>query len=96
MNAHSKAPWKMSGSAILSAGDAIEQCVVAVVSYPGMIAPASIAERHANGRLIEAAPDLLAALQACYDMIAEECGDGEYTHQAEQARAAIAKATGAA
>jgi hypothetical protein len=47
-------------------------------------------------RMRAAAPDLLAALKACYDLIAEECADGEYTLQAEQARAAIDKATGSA
>lgn len=48
----------------------------------------------ADTLLICAAPDLLSALQACYDMIAEECADGEYTEQARLARAAILKATG--
>lgn len=47
-------------------------------------------------RMRAAAPDLLAALQSCYDLIAEEVADGEYTAQAKQARAAINKATGAA
>jgi hypothetical protein len=39
---------------------------------------------------------LKAALQACYDLIAEEVADGKFTEQAEKARAAIDRATGAA
>lgn len=50
------------------------------------------AEAAANGRLIAAAPELLAALRQCADRLGEmDCGP-----ELEAARAAIAKAEGAA
>lgn len=49
----------------------------------------------ADTKLIAAAPDLLAALEGCRDMILCECADGGYTPQVAAANAAIAKATGA-
>lgn len=60
---------------------------------------ARIAERNANARLIAAAPDLLAALQAIVDenvdyMTINHLGDPEQQHNIKLARAAIAKATG--
>ena len=50
-----------------------------------------------NARLIAAAPDLLAALQAIVTSLAEHDDEGmiEHTAQMENARSAIAKATGA-
>lgn len=60
---HSVGPWVKCGGAILSAGDAIQQRVVAVVHYTDMIAPAPMVEREYNARLIAAAPDMLAALR---------------------------------
>ena len=53
-------------------------------------------EADANALLSAAAPELLATLNACYDLIAEEVADGEYTEQAKQARAAINRAMGVA
>ncbi|MFU5479543.1 hypothetical protein ACM7V8_28600 [Pseudomonas aeruginosa] len=50
-------------------------------------------EAIANSRLIEAAPELLEALEACVARITEEVADAEFLDEVEQARAAIAKAT---
>lgn len=53
-------------------------------------------EREANARLIAAAPDLLAALQAALPLLEElEQDDNTYYAEAVNARVAIAKATGA-
>jgi len=51
------------------------------------------AEDCANGRLIAAAPELLAALEFCAEALDTEAG-GLYRAHIEQARAAIAKAKG--
>lgn len=48
-----------------------------------------------NGRLIAAAPDLLQALQFCVEYDGGECL-GDHPARLDAARAAIAKATGAA
>ncbi|MBH9442481.1 hypothetical protein ACTMQP_12600 [Pseudomonas aeruginosa] len=53
-----------------------------------------IAEAEANTRLIAAAPELLEALRACVSRITDEVADAEFLDEVEQARAAIAKATG--
>lgn len=51
-------------------------------------------EQHANASLIAAAPELLAAL--CRAIDAGIGSDGDYPSAADEARAAIAKATGSA
>jgi len=52
-------------------------------------------EAEANARLIAAAPDLLAALRLCERALEERDAEAE-EHAAKAARAAIAKAKGAA
>lgn len=52
----------------------------------------SMAECEANARLIAAAPDLVAALIECADML-EIYADGHLCDALNEARAAIAKAT---
>ena len=51
-------------------------------------------EREANAHLIAAAPDLLAALIECEDLLAELATGGAENPELEIVRAAIAKATG--
>lgn len=86
MNKHTQGPWIELQTRI----DDSRGYQIAHLDLHGK----SEKERDANRRLIAAAPDMLSALQSCYDMIAEECADGEYTEQAKAARAAILKATG--
>jgi len=94
---HTPGPWVVDGDVIR--GDQQRNGSISVasmldVSYPyGRRAGES---KHANARLIAAAPELLDALEACAAVCA-----GEVMHKnglvnaLEKARAAIAKATGA-
>lgn len=52
-----------------------------------------IAEHHANARLIAAAPELLAALQALYTPLAKGWKVSDMEQRLQDAAAAIAKAT---
>jgi hypothetical protein len=81
---HTPGPWKCVPDAWIVADNG-----AVILTSQGM--------EEADARLIAAAPDLLAALQAMFDRI----GDGGYFPScgktiSDQARAAIAKATGAA
>ena len=55
-----------------------------------------IIERHANARLIAAAPELLETLESVVKVCDDLGRDGVFSHVMAQARAAIAKATGEA
>ncbi|WP_143492598.1 hypothetical protein [Pseudomonas aeruginosa] len=50
-------------------------------------------ELEAVAQLMQAAPELLEALEACMARITNEVADAEFLDEVEQARAAIAKAT---
>lgn len=50
-------------------------------------------ELESVAKLVQAAPDLLEALEACVARITNEVADAEFLDEVEQARAAIAKAT---
>jgi len=84
--AHTHGPWQVSGNKI--------QC-----AYPAMYPVASInshatSEGKANARLIAAAPELLAVLQAIAKTdFLPGAWNPEYERIAVAARAAIAKAT---
>ena len=98
MSAHTPGPWRHRGVGIVTA----QERAVAVDrrGHRPLVAAAytSLDEWEANARLIVAAPDLLAALQA---LVAELDGPGKpYSsdsyappHFIETAKAAIAKAT---
>ncbi|MDG3939415.1 hypothetical protein L5C25_29280 [Pseudomonas aeruginosa] len=51
-------------------------------------------ELEAVAQLMQAAPELLEALEACVARITNEVADAEFLDEVDQARAAIAKATG--
>lgn len=103
MSEHTHGPWKVCGAreSTCSCGLVWSEkldCVVAAAisardeSYTcgeGISDPATLA---ANARLIAAAPDLLAALEALVDGC--ECPGGRHDHECTQARAAIARAKG--
>lgn len=88
MTNHTPGPWAANPDGLIHAGK--NRLHIAQAATIGMGHAAA-----ANARLIAAAPDLLAALQAL-----EWAVDGvayiqeEYAEQVEKARAAIAKATG--
>lgn len=90
MSKHTPGPWtdvSVDGSywgVYSSSGDVVAQ---AQQIRPMKDDPTQI-ERHANARLIAAAPELLEALEAAY------YNEGGYQAWKEQARAAIRKATG--
>lgn len=50
-------------------------------------------ELEAVAQLMQAAPELLEALEACVARITNEVADAEFLDEVDQARAAIAKAT---
>lgn len=88
---HTPGPW------VIMEGDALTNFIYDDLGEDGCMEPiASVshgdpAELDANTRLIAAAPELLAALQAMFN----EHGDFDYTiAMLGNARAAIAKATG--
>lgn len=95
---HTPGPWESDGSGQIYTAD--QRLDIALVTHhPNTKMPEP--EDLANARLIAAAPELLAALEAirndCEDFINDEDGPGAIeTMQAmrEAARAAIAKATG--
>lgn len=88
MTNHTPGPWAANPDGLIHAGK--NRLHIAQAATIGMGHAAA-----ANARLMAAAPDLLAALQAL-----EWAVDGvayiqeEYAEQVEKARAAIAKATG--
>lgn len=96
MSVHTPGPWAVAPKSSHFA--VVAQCGVIVTRMSWYLSAREgcqgIDESRANAALIAAAPELLAALQACYDLIAEEVADGEYTEQAKKARAVIEKATG--
>lgn len=83
---HTPGPWHISrlGSLDIVANDPAGTYIAEVLSGDGPLSPTSIA----NARLISAAPDLLAALQAMLTITDRK----HYVW--DEARAVIAKATG--
>ena len=97
MSKHTPGPWKV-GMAFDNYGEteiAIEHMTPAgnlVVA----VALGGLQGQDANARLIAAAPDLLAALQAIVKSLVDQDDEGmiEHAQQMIDARAAIAKSTG--
>lgn len=97
MSKHTPGPWEV-GSAFDNYGEieiAIERMTPAgnlVVA----VALGGLQGQDANAKLIAAAPDLLAALQAIVKSLVDQDDEGmiEHAQQMIDARAAIAKATG--
>jgi hypothetical protein len=98
---HTPGPWKISQVENAITGEPLEKWSVAEANPPNKHEPHGIISRNdgyltlADARLIAAAPDMLAALQ---DLIAYEDDEEGFflSGDANKARAAIAKATGAA
>jgi hypothetical protein len=91
---HTPGPWQVHGSRIIIAGPDRNVRTVAKTEPGGAFG--MDAEQEANAALMAAAPDLLDAL---VDLLAEATHTGplrEERHGIEKARAAIAKARGAA
>lgn len=107
MSTHTPGPWKVGRelgvSQLMPAIEILREVTfvegaspttyhLAEVSYPtSMGGTAGAAERHANARLIAAAPDLLAALTEAEDYLRNCANSPEI---ADRCRAAIAAATG--
>ena len=94
---HTPGPWKINKKysfsvETLSDGQGIN--IIAECSDPDGIRSAG--EDSANAKLIAAAPDLLAALEAIIKMIGPYAGQGRMDTEISAARAAIAKARGEA
>lgn len=95
MSKHTPGPWincqavgqRLSSRRIISDSNKISTVVADVPDY----GKTSASERHANARLIAAAPDLLEALTRAEDYLRNCCGSAKI---ANFCKAAIAKATG--
>lgn len=103
MSAHTPGPWNTVNTRptdaldLVVVFDADSQCVCSV---PKGSSNKPQQERRANARLIAAAPDLLEALQSTYDALCisyplHSIDNDKRFGILSQARAAIAKATGA-
>ncbi len=91
MNAHTPGPWTVRGNSIV-ADETDDRLEMRVRIHSG-----NRDDIKANARLIAAAPDLLAALRTLLDIPSGQYSEcGEYEPAAAAARAAIARATGAA
>lgn len=108
MSKHTPGPWEVShGGHGSPHGFVIDEYYVLnrtvaddVAIAADIVDPATQMPSEANARLIAAAPELLEALQLCMaDMVLTEAHYGEHPaaqKAIDQARAAIAKATGGA
>ena len=86
---HTPGPWTPHGTIITREGDNSEYPVAGVLGY------LPDEEAYANARLIAAAPELLSALESLAPMFDNDSPLlTVYSTQIEEARTAIAKATG--
>ena len=94
MSAHTPGPWEPRESKTSNYLWEIVATSKRGITYViARLAKPNQGEREANARLIAAAPDLLAALQALLpDAEANHCGGPDTAARLAQARAAIAKA----
>ena len=88
---HTPGPWHQTGGIVASHEG---HCAVAAYTGNGNILYAkTLAEREANARLIAAAPDLLAALEAMQAAFVRHPGNADERHHAlTLTEAALAKA----
>jgi hypothetical protein len=95
---HTPGPWEPHGCTVSTLtrwenGNKLGGGIVAV-SYDPFIDEIPSDEQEANARLIAAAPDLLAACEACANTIRSLSEDYDITWSYIEARQAIDKATG--
>lgn len=90
MDKHTPAPWINDGNTISAQVDPAHPSYIAPVCFlDGDWSPEIVT---ANARLIAAAPELLAALEACLHRL--DAHDDQSAPECLAARAAITKATG--
>ena len=90
MNAkHTPGPWTRN-----RAINTVDMGRYSVICPFGADSKKHVSEIEANMRIIAAAPDLLAALDAIVKMIGQYSGQGRMDTEISAARAAIAKAKG--
>lgn len=90
MSKHTPGPWincqavgqRLSSRRIISNSNKISTVVADVPDY----GKTSASERHANARLIAAAPDLLEALQSILDMCNEDSHARDYASRQTEIR----------
>jgi len=93
---HTPGPWRLSSgdeTEIFSGAKPVAR------AHCGGLTSVKLPEAEANARLIAAAPELLAALEEMYALYADHAQYDEEGHETaaiNSARAAIARATGAA
>lgn len=102
MGKHTPGPWEIrrsqSGYPYQIRAPHIQDAPGAIIDVTrwGSISMPSSEEGEANARLISATPDLLEALRNCLSLVELKFGNTDQTGNAaiEQAKAALAKATG--
>lgn len=90
MSKHTPRPWYRDGTTVYALNPHNFNRFSAQIH--GAHTPKS--ELEAVAQLMQAAPELLEALEACVARITNEVADAEFLDEVDQARAAIAKATG--
>ncbi|HCI1946338.1 TPA: hypothetical protein P8740_002497 [Pseudomonas aeruginosa] len=90
MSKHTPGPWYRDGTTVYALNPQNFNRFSAQIH--GAHTPKS--ELEAVAQLMQAAPELLEALEACVARITNEVADAEFLDEVDQARAAIAKATG--
>ncbi|EJH4826978.1 TPA: hypothetical protein ACQTYN_006686 [Pseudomonas aeruginosa] len=90
MSKHTPGPWYRDGTTVYALNPHNFNRFSAQIH--GAHTPKS--ELEAVAQLMQAAPELLEALEACVARITNEVADAEFLDEVDQARAAIAKATG--
>ncbi|HEJ5107328.1 TPA: hypothetical protein SL660_005757 [Pseudomonas aeruginosa] len=89
MMKHTPGPWYRDGTTVYALNPHNFNRFSAQIH--GAHTPKS--ELEAVAQLMQAAPELLEALEACVARITNEVADAEFLDEVDQARAAIAKAT---
>jgi hypothetical protein len=85
---HTPGPWRYEASTKTIRSEPANYWLATMDSFDGAV------NHQANARIMTAAPELLAALEECADLLVETLMIGADSDTVKHARAAIAKARG--